>query len=363
MPCQRAKVHRHTRATVKSIPVPDQRFDHVHIDLVILPQVGTLRYCLTIIDRFSRWPVAIPLSNMEAPTVAEAFFKHWISSFGTPLTITTDQGTQFESKLFSALAAKMGAHKIHTTPYHPAANGMVERWHRTLKAALMCSPETPGPQLLPSVLLGLRTALKEDIGASPAELLYGLPIRLPGDIVIVSDDRPTDAPAFLKQLRSHFDAIRPAPASNHSKLRPFVSKSLQTCTHVFVKIGQVRKALEPPYSGPYKVLRRINDNKDFVIDFNGTEQTKSIDNLIPAFIAAEDQPAAQPPPADPAAQPPPAGPAAQPPPASPPIQPADQPRPAKRVTFCPSTRDPPRPASTRYNLRHRSSRPPSSVRH
>ena len=76
IPCQRVKISRHTRATVKSIPVPDQRFDHVHIDLIILLQVGTLRYCLTIIDRFSSWPIAIPLSNMEAPTIAEAFYNH-----------------------------------------------------------------------------------------------------------------------------------------------------------------------------------------------------------------------------------------------------------------------------------------------
>jgi len=56
----------------------------------------------------------------------------------TLLTITTDQGRQFESQLFHSLAKMCGIHLSRTTPHHPAANGLVERLHCTLKAALMC---------------------------------------------------------------------------------------------------------------------------------------------------------------------------------------------------------------------------------
>ena len=171
--CQRAKIHRHTRIKPNNIDVPDQRFSHIHLDLIILPQVGIFRYCLTIIDRFSRWPHAVLLQNMHAETVALAFYNEWISLFGAPLTITTDQGAQFESSLFTALAQLVGASKIRTTPYHPQPNGILERWHRTLKAALMCHPQVQWTKLLPTVLLGLRSTYKEDLGASPAELLFG----------------------------------------------------------------------------------------------------------------------------------------------------------------------------------------------
>ena len=80
------------------IEVPSNRFDHVYLDLVQLRKVGELRYCFTIIDRFSRRRLAIPLSNMLAVTVASAFYMQWICQFGTPLTMTTDQGSQFESR-------------------------------------------------------------------------------------------------------------------------------------------------------------------------------------------------------------------------------------------------------------------------
>lgn len=62
--------------------------------------------------------------------VTTALFKERISLFGIPLTITTDQGTQFESVLFAALVKTIGAKRVRTTPYHPAANGLIERWHR-----------------------------------------------------------------------------------------------------------------------------------------------------------------------------------------------------------------------------------------
>ncbi|CAB0045137.1 unnamed protein product, partial [Trichogramma brassicae] len=110
----------------------------------------------------TRWPQAIPIGDMSAQTVAKAFFHGWISFLGTPLTITTDQGAQFEGKLLAQLCKLSVQSNVHTSPYHPQANSMVERMHRTLKAALKCSPETPWTLALPGVLLGLRTTFKED---------------------------------------------------------------------------------------------------------------------------------------------------------------------------------------------------------
>lgn len=83
---------------------PEDRFRHVHMDIVgPLPVCEGYRYCLTLIDRFSRWLEAIPLKSIDANTVCRAFFNGWISRFGSPETLTTDRGSQFESQLFSAL--------------------------------------------------------------------------------------------------------------------------------------------------------------------------------------------------------------------------------------------------------------------
>ncbi|CAH2061847.1 unnamed protein product, partial [Iphiclides podalirius] len=71
-----------------------------------------------------------------------------------------------------------GSKRVRTTSYHPCANGLVERMHRQLKAALMCHEET-WHKSLPVVLLGMRAALKQDLQCSPAQLVYGEPLRLP----------------------------------------------------------------------------------------------------------------------------------------------------------------------------------------
>ena len=78
----------------------DGRFENVHMDLIgpMLNCDGYL-YCLTLIDRFSRWTEAIPLKDITAQTVARAFYDGWIARFGAPRILTTDQGAQFESQL------------------------------------------------------------------------------------------------------------------------------------------------------------------------------------------------------------------------------------------------------------------------
>lgn len=285
--CQKAKVQRHTQTPFGKYKIPDERFQIVHLDLVgPLPPSDGYTYCLTMIDRFSCWPEAIPLRDMTAETVAEAFYAHWIARFGPPIKIITDQGRQFESQLYQALAAVMGIEKARSSPYHPQTNGKLERWHRTLKAALKAYGVQRWTEILPTVLLGLRTAIKEDAHVSPAEMLYGQGIRLPGEFFENTTVSNTDPTSFVSKLKEKIALLKPIPDTNHSKPKVFVSPAFSKCTHVFVRRDSVKKPLQPAYDGPYSVVTK--HEKYFTVKVNGKDVNISLNRLKPAFLLADE---------------------------------------------------------------------------
>ncbi|GAB1862847.1 Galactose-1-phosphate uridylyltransferase [Camponotus japonicus] len=284
--CQRSKIGKHTKNIPQKIAIPDQRFQHVHLDLVgPLPICQKYRYLLTMIDRFSRWPEAIPLIEISADTVATAFYTHWIARFGSPHTITTDQGPQFEAAVFKALTNLISCKRIRTSAYHPAANGILERWHRTLKNSIICHSKENWIEVLPTVLLGLRTCLKEDLYASPAEMLYGSTLRIPGEFFI-EEDLPQDPEIFLEKHRIFMRNIKSQPTAHHHKKTPFFHKNLYDCSHVWIRDDSVRKPLQPPYSGPFPIVNRINDYL-FAVDISGKIVNVSTERLKPAFLPKE----------------------------------------------------------------------------
>ena len=240
--CQRSKVSRHTKSALQTFSLPAARFDHVHIDLVgPLPPSNGYHYLLTCIDKYTRWPEAIPVPDMTAETVARAFVEQWVSRFGVPSYITTDQGRQFQSNLFTSLMSLLGTKQIRTTPYHPISNGLVERFHRSLKQALMCHSNQRWTDILPLVLLGLRTAFKEDLKCTTAELVYGCTINLPGEFITPSSNNTEHPYDLLQRLRSSMHALSPVPASAHCKAQAsFIHPALQNCTHVFIRRDGVK---------------------------------------------------------------------------------------------------------------------------
>ncbi|XP_066967500.1 igE-binding protein-like [Macrobrachium rosenbergii] len=125
------------------------------------------------------------MDEASTTSCAEALLSSWMSCFGVPDSITMDRGPAFLSELWVSLACLMGTTLHSTMAYNPAANGMVERAHCSLKAALMahCTDERWREQL-PWVLLGLCTAPKANGNASPAEKVYGETLAVPGEFFL-----------------------------------------------------------------------------------------------------------------------------------------------------------------------------------
>ncbi|GFW35699.1 retrovirus-related Pol polyprotein from transposon opus [Trichonephila clavipes] len=183
---------------------------------------------------------AIPIPEITAEIVGRAFYEKWICRFGVPAKIVTDQGRQFEAELFRSIAAICGAKVAHTTSYHPQCNGKVERLHRTLKGAIKAHNNIRWTESLPTVLLGLRAAIRPDISYTIAQMVYGTSIKLPGEFF----DTPTinmDPQNFVAKLQQHMAELKPLKSPSNRKQNIFVHKDLKSCSHVFLRIDRVKK--------------------------------------------------------------------------------------------------------------------------
>lgn len=78
------------------------------------------------------------------------------------------------------------------------------------------------------------------------------------------------------------EVLRPVPASRHVQPSSFVYKDLATATHVLLRDDTVRRPLQPPYSGPHRILKRRD--KTLTLALNGRESTVSVDRVKPAHI-------------------------------------------------------------------------------
>lgn len=286
--CQKCKVNRHTISDLQQYS-ECKRFEHVNIDIVgpLKLSFDGNRYLITMIDRCTRWPEAIPVKEITAEVVAKVFYDTWISRFGCPEKLTSDQGRQFESALFKQLLKLMGIKKLRTTPYHPQSNGIVERWHRLLKSALTARLENNHYWCneLPTVLLGLRAVGRSDNGTSPAEYVYGQTLRLPGDFYNISEMQQCDNHTLLENIKNTISKLKPVPRISRDSRALFVHKDLKSCEYVFIRNDAIRPPLTPTYDGPYRVLERTP--KVYVIQLPNRKSSISIDRLKPAYVLNE----------------------------------------------------------------------------
>ena len=168
------------------------------------------KYILVICDWFTKWTEAYAMPNQEAETCAKILVNQFICKMGIPHNLQTDQGRQFESRLFQEVCRLLDVKKIRSSPLHPITQGLVERYNRTLESMLsmfVSRNQKDWDKFLPMVMLAYRSTAQESTGYSPNRLMLGRELTLPVDIMFgqPSNESDCDSVDYEEDLRNKLE--------------------------------------------------------------------------------------------------------------------------------------------------------------
>ena len=261
--CKKCKAYNkqaHKPAPLTYRPMITEPHDEVAMDIIgPLPRAkGGYRFALTTICMASRWPDVFPLAKPDASHVAQALVQSF-SRNGIPSKLLSDQGAQFMSSTIKELCRICGITQIHTVPYRPQGNGVLERLHGTLKPILAkaAADGLDWLTVLPLALSAVGFIPNGSTGFSPAELVYGRNPRSILDVLYEGwtnpDYSPIDTSKWIVALNDQLEVLRDSAAlQNHLNKQKQNQKvnskrkarSYKSNDKVFVRIPGTRAALQ-----------------------------------------------------------------------------------------------------------------------
>ena len=163
-------------------------------------------HVLVLTDVFTKWTVAVPVSDQTTKTVVKVLIHEWIYRYGAPHQLHSDQGRSFEAAVVQDLCDHYDMKKTRTTAYYPAGNGQTERYNKTmfgLLRTLTPADKKNWPRLLPELVFWYNTTAHSTTGHSPYLLLFGRDPQLPIDDFVESGRDHTSSSTAEDYLRSH----------------------------------------------------------------------------------------------------------------------------------------------------------------
>ena len=175
---------------------------------------GGNRYILVIGDYFTRWMEAYGLPSQQADVVAQKLVHEFISRFGTPLEIHSDQGRNFESVLFKEVLKLSQIKKTRTTAYRPKSNGLIERFNATLGKMIKMfvnHNKNNWDKHLDLLLAAYRSTVHPATGYSPNMLMFGREVNIPSVILypFPKPEEPDDIHEYVFELREKTRELLP----------------------------------------------------------------------------------------------------------------------------------------------------------
>ncbi len=275
--CAQVKAGPGFRAPLHQVPYAAPH-DRIAIDILgELPETENgNKYILVVSDYFTKWTQAFALPDQTAQTVADVLMTQYISLFGTPCQLHSDQGRNFESELFQELCRLLGVEKIRTTPYRPQSDGMVERFNRTVQQMLKAyvnEDRDNWDDHLPYIMMAYRATIHESTGCSPNLMMFGRELHLPIDVMMgppPQNSGPPECPVeYVEWVRRTLETAHAwaykhlkVSASRQKRYYDLRAKPTRYSPGQFVwrwYPPAAKKKLGKGWTGPYKIMKCPTD--------------------------------------------------------------------------------------------------------
>lgn len=251
--------------------------ERVHLDFMgPLPKTPQgNEHILMMVDQFTKWVECVPLPSQTAEVTARAAVDSFFSRFGYPYQVFSDQGRNFESKLFVALCDALKIHKARTTPYRPSANGQVERFNRTLMDAVRCyigDAQDQWDRHLQQIAGALRGCVNRNTGFTPNKLMLGREVNSPAYLMFPQAvDEPLSADQYvatlMKNIRAAHNVARDTLKTSLRRMKRDYDIRLLQRTYAVGDVvylldtasikGKCKK-LSSPWKGPAVIVEKIS---------------------------------------------------------------------------------------------------------
>lgn len=237
------------------------------------------KYILVAMDYFSKWVEILPVPDQTSETCADKILNEVIARYGCPQSIHSDQGRNFESSLFQEFCKILEIKKTRTTPRNPRANGLVERFNRTLISMIKSyikGKQTDWDKNLGCLALAYRSTPQESTKFTPNMIMLGKEVKLPLHVIYSDPEKSEECSSYgdyLYKLRenlyhSHQIVRKNLKCATNIQKNKYDKKSnlnqYQTGDLVSVLMESPDTDLEshklqPKYIGPCLILQKINN--------------------------------------------------------------------------------------------------------
>jgi IS30 family transposase len=289
--CAKRKAYGATTAPLKPLEQSNFFWQRVAMDVVgPLPETyqGN-RYILVMSEYATRYMIAVAMQNQKARTIAKAFILNVILRYGCPLEILTDRGTNFLSHLIKEICSLLNIKQTRTTAYHPATDGNVERFNRTMGDMLstaLTNDVNTWDEYLPYVIFLYNTSVHASTNETPHYLLFGQDPIEPDDISSVTARKrciDNECDEYFRLWRESIEIARENFRKAQTSQKKWYDRGTKQVTYkigdtILLRDMKLRSKLAPRWEGPYVVTRKLGQLNYAVIK-SQTSSTELIVNV------------------------------------------------------------------------------------